>query len=193
MIPIPTPAALGDADGRPARPALPRGLRQNRYIGRTFIMPGQATRRKSVRQKLNTIHPGVQGAKSVLLVDDSIVRGTTSKRSSTWRARRGRRSISPRPRRRCASQRLGIDVPTRGELIASDRSEEEICREIGADASSTRTSTTSRPRCVRSTPRCSSSRPRVSTATTSPATSPSSTSTASRTSAAKEAGQERPG
>jgi amidophosphoribosyltransferase len=79
------------------------GFVKNRYIGRTFIMPGQAQRKKSVRQKLNTIAQEFKG-KSVLLVDDSIVRGTTSKEIVQMAREAARaRCISPRPRRRCAS------------------------------------------------------------------------------------------
>ena len=110
------------------------GFVKNRYIGRTFIMPGQATRRKSVRQKLNTIHQEFKG-KSVLLVDDSIVRGTTSKEIVNMAREAGATKVylaSAAPPVRYANV-YGIDMPTRGELIASDRSEEEICREIGAN------------------------------------------------------------
>ncbi|MBL8464094.1 MAG: amidophosphoribosyltransferase, partial [Thauera sp.] len=94
----------------------------------------QAKRRKSVRQKLNTIHQEFKG-KSVLLVDDSIVRGTTSKEIVNMAREAGATKVylaSAAPPVRHANV-YGIDMPTRGELIASDRSEEEIAREIGAD------------------------------------------------------------
>ena len=110
------------------------GFVKNRYIGRTFIMPGQAQRRKSVRQKLNTIAQEFKG-KSVLLVDDSIVRGTTSREIVQMARDAGARKVyfaSAAPPVRFANV-YGIDMPTRGELIASDRTDEEICREIGAD------------------------------------------------------------
>jgi amidophosphoribosyltransferase len=135
VIPIPDssrPSAMEMA----FRLKLPyrEGFVKNRYIGRTFIMPGQATRRKSVRQKLNTIHQEFKG-KSVLLVDDSIVRGTTSKEIVNMAREAGASKVylaSAAPPVRYANV-YGIDMPTRGELIASDRDEAEICRQIGAD------------------------------------------------------------
>jgi amidophosphoribosyltransferase len=110
------------------------GFVKNRYIGRTFIMPGQAIRRKSVRQKLNTIPQEFKG-KKVLLVDDSIVRGTTSREIVTMAREAGAVKVylaSAAPPVRYANV-YGIDMPTRGELIAAGRDEAEICREIGAD------------------------------------------------------------
>ncbi|WP_079433656.1 amidophosphoribosyltransferase [Zoogloea sp. LCSB751] len=111
------------------------GFVKNRYIGRTFIMPGQAIRKKSVRQKLNTIHQEFKG-KAVLLVDDSIVRGTTSREIVQMARDAGATKVymaSAAPPVRYANV-YGIDMPTKAELIASDRTEEEICAEIGADA-----------------------------------------------------------
>jgi amidophosphoribosyltransferase len=111
------------------------GFVKNRYIGRTFIMPGQSSRRKSVRQKLNAIAQEFRG-KRVLLVDDSIVRGTTSREIIQMAREAGARQVifaSASPPVRYANV-YGIDMPTRGELIAAFRSDEEICREIGADA-----------------------------------------------------------
>ncbi len=135
VIPIPDssrPSAMEMAHrlGLPYR----EGFVKNRYIGRTFIMPGQAMRKKSVRQKLNTIRQEFKG-KSVLLVDDSIVRGTTSQEIVNMAREAGATKVylaSAAPPVRYANV-YGIDMPTRGELIASDRDEEEIRREIGAD------------------------------------------------------------
>ena len=111
------------------------GFVKNRYIGRTFIMPGHATRRKSVRQKLNAIAQEFRG-KNVLLVDDSIVRGTTSREIINMAREAGATKVyfaSASPPVRFANV-YGIDMPSRSELIAAFRNDEEICREIGADA-----------------------------------------------------------
>ncbi len=111
------------------------GLIKNRYIGRTFLMPGQAIRKKSVRQKLNTISAEFKG-KSVLLVDDSVVRGTTSREIVQMAREAGARRViiaSAAPPVRFPNV-YGIDMPTRSELIAHNRSTEEIAAEITADA-----------------------------------------------------------
>lgn len=111
------------------------GLIKNRYIGRTFIMPGQATRKKSVRQKLNPIASEFVG-KNVLLVDDSIVRGTTSREIVDMVREVGAKKVffaSAAPEVRYPNV-YGIDMPTREELIANGRSADEIAREINADA-----------------------------------------------------------
>ncbi len=111
------------------------GFIKNRYIGRTFIMPGQSTRKKSVRQKLNPIGVEFRG-KNVLLVDDSIVRGTTSKEIVMMAREAGANKVymaSAAPPVKFPHV-YGIDMPTRGELIATGRTDEEIAREIGADA-----------------------------------------------------------
>ena len=135
VIPIPDssrPSALQLAN----RLDIPfrEGFVKNRYIGRTFIMPGQAMRKKSVRQKLNAI--GVEFKdKNVLLVDDSIVRGTTSREIVQMARDAGARKVyfaSAAPPVRFPNV-YGIDMPSRTELIATGRSDEEICREIGAD------------------------------------------------------------
>ena len=110
------------------------GFVKNRYIGRTFIMPGQAMRKKSVRQKLNAISVEFKD-KNVLLVDDSIVRGTTSREIVQMARDAGARKVyfaSAAPPVRFPNV-YGIDMPSRKELIATGRSDEEICREIGAD------------------------------------------------------------
>lgn len=135
IIPIPDssrPSALQLANrlGIPFR----EGFVKNRYIGRTFIMPGQAMRKKSVRQKLNAI--GVEFKdKNVLLVDDSIVRGTTSREIVQMARDAGARKVyfaSAAPPVKFPNV-YGIDMPSRRELIATGRSDDEICREIGAD------------------------------------------------------------
>ncbi|ATQ75931.1 MULTISPECIES: amidophosphoribosyltransferase [Massilia] len=111
------------------------GFIKNRYIGRTFLMPGQAIRRKSVRQKLNAIGSEFKG-KNVLLVDDSIVRGTTSQEIVQMAREAGARNVffaSAAPPVLFPNV-YGIDMPTRDELIAYGRSTEEVCREITADA-----------------------------------------------------------
>ena len=111
------------------------GFIKNRYIGRTFLMPGQAIRKKSVRQKLNAIASEFKG-KSVLLVDDSIVRGTTSREIVQMARESGAKRVifaSAAPPVKFPNV-YGIDMPTRQELIAYGRTDEEICREITADA-----------------------------------------------------------
>ncbi len=111
------------------------GFIKNRYIGRTFLMPGQAIRKKSVRQKLNAIGTEFKG-KNVLLVDDSIVRGTTSGEIVQMAREAGARNVffaSAAPPVLFPNV-YGIDMPTRDELIAYGRTTEEICREITADA-----------------------------------------------------------
>jgi amidophosphoribosyltransferase len=110
------------------------GFIKNRYIGRTFIMPGQGVRKKSVRQKLNAIGVEFRG-KNVLLVDDSIVRGTTSQEIVQMARDSGARQVffaSASPPVRFPNV-YGIDMPSARELIATGRDDEEVAREIGAD------------------------------------------------------------
>ena len=136
VIPIPEssrPSAMQLAHriGKPYR----EGFVKNRYVGRTFIMPGHAVRKKSVRQKLNAI--GVEFKnRNVLLVDDSIVRGTTSKEIVQMAREAGAHTVylaSAAPPVRYPNV-YGIDMPTSEELIAHNRSIEEIRQFIGADA-----------------------------------------------------------
>ena len=136
VIPIPDtsrPSALQLANA--LNLTYREGFIKNRYIGRTFIMPGQALRKKSVRQKLNPIGMEFKG-KNVLLVDDSIVRGTTSKQIVQMARDAGANKVyfaSAAPPVRFPNV-YGIDMPTRDELLATGRTDEEICQEIGADA-----------------------------------------------------------
>ncbi|HIQ56896.1 TPA: amidophosphoribosyltransferase [Candidatus Gracilibacteria bacterium] len=110
------------------------GFIKNRYIGRTFIMPGQAMRAKSVRQKLNTTPLEFKG-KNVLLVDDSIVRGTTSKKIVEMARQAGAKKVyfaSAAPAVRFPNV-YGIDLPAREDLVANGLTNEEIAKKIGAD------------------------------------------------------------
>ena len=136
VIPIPEssrPSAMQLAQriGKPYR----EGFVKNRYVGRTFIMPGQGVRKKSVRQKLNAIGVEFKG-RNVLLVDDSIVRGNTSKEIVQMAREAGARKVymaSAAPPVRYPNV-YGIDMPTSEELIAHNRSIEDIRQFIGADA-----------------------------------------------------------
>ena len=136
VIPIPEssrPSAseLARLIGKPYR----EGFVKNRYVGRTFIMPGQAVRKRSVRQKLGLIASEFAG-RNVLLVDDSIVRGTTSQEIVQMARDAGARKVymaSAAPPVRHPNV-YGIDMPTREELVAHGRSIEEVRRIIGADA-----------------------------------------------------------
>ena len=112
-----------------------QGFVKNRYVGRTFIMPGQQQRKKSVRRKLNAIRSEFKG-KNVLLVDDSIVRGTTSEQIIEMARDSGAKNVymvSAAPEVRFPNV-YGIDMPSANELIAHGRETDEICKMIGADA-----------------------------------------------------------
>ncbi len=136
VIPIPessrpSAAQLAQLLGLPYR----EGFVKNRYVGRTFIMPGQSVRKKSVRQKLNVIASEFKG-RNVLLVDDSIVRGTTSKEIVQMARDAGARKVymaSAAPPVRYPNV-YGIDMPTPQELVAHNRTVEEIREIIGCDA-----------------------------------------------------------
>ena len=136
VIPIPEssrPSAtqLAHLLGIPYR----EGFVKNRYVGRTFIMPGQGVRKKSVRQKLNVIGSEFKG-RNVLLVDDSIVRGTTSREIVQMARDAGARKVylaSAAPPVRYPNV-YGIDMPTSSELVAHGRTVEEVRESIGCDA-----------------------------------------------------------
>ena len=135
VIPIPEssrPSAMQMAHrlGKPYR----EGFVKNRYVGRTFIMPGQGVRKKSVRQKLNAIGMEFKD-RNVMLVDDSIVRGTTSQEIVQMAREAGARKVylaSAAPPVRHPNV-YGIDMPTKEELVAHGRSIEQIRAFIGAD------------------------------------------------------------
>jgi amidophosphoribosyltransferase len=136
VIPVPDSArtaalALAQTLGLPYR----EGLVKNRYVGRTFIMPDDNERRKEVRRKMNTIDEEFRG-KNVLIVDDSIVRGTTSRKIVELARRAGAKKVyfastSPPLVHPCV---YGIDMSTRREFVARDRTNAEIAKEIKADA-----------------------------------------------------------
>jgi amidophosphoribosyltransferase len=136
VIPIPEssrPSAMELAKllGLPYR----EGFVKNRYVGRTFIMPGQGVRKKSVRQKLSVIVSEFRG-RNVLLVDDSIVRGTTSREIVQMARDAGARKVylaSAAPPVRFPNV-YGIDMPTASELVAHDRTVDEVRATIGCDA-----------------------------------------------------------
>ena len=136
VIPIPEssrPSAMQLAHmlGKPYR----EGFVKNRYVGRTFIMPGQAVRKRSVRQKLNVIGSEFKG-RNVLLVDDSIVRGTTSREIVQMAREAGARKVylaSAAPPVRYPNV-YGIDMPSSEELVAFGRSTEEVRELVGCDA-----------------------------------------------------------
>lgn len=135
VIPIPDTSRVAGAE-LAARLGVNyrEGFIKNRYIGRTFIMPGQAQRKKSVRQKLNPVDIEFKG-KNVLLVDDSIVRGTTSQEIIQMARDAGARKVyfaSAAPPVRYPNV-YGIDMPTASELVAHGRTETELEAVLGAD------------------------------------------------------------
>src|SRR5699024_830254 len=122
---------FSDESGIPSE----QGLLKNRYVGRTFIASGQEARERAVRMKLSPVRDIVEG-KSVIVIDDSIVRGTTSKYIVRALKEAGAREVhmgvsSPPLKHPCF---YGIDVSTHAEIIASNKSTEEVCEEIGADS-----------------------------------------------------------
>lgn len=135
VIPIPdTSRVSAQALAERIGVKLREGFMKNRYIGRTFIMPGQKERKKSVRQKLNAVKLEFAG-KNVMLVDDSIVRGTTSKEIIQMARDAGAKRVfmaSAAPGVRYPNV-YGIDMPSASELIAHGRTDEEVGALIGAD------------------------------------------------------------
>ncbi len=136
VIPIPETSCdialqIAQAIDKPYR----QGFVKNRYVGRTFIMPGQQQRKKSVRRKLNAIRSEFKD-KNVLLVDDSIVRGTPSEQIIEMARDSGAKKVyivSAAPEIRFPNV-YGIDMPSANELIAHGRDNDAICKQIGADA-----------------------------------------------------------
>ena len=135
VVPIPSTSRIAAQEiatrlNIPYRDALVR----NRYVGRTFIMPGQAQRKQSIRRKLSPIPQAFQG-KNVLLVDDSIVRGTTIREIIAMTREQGAKKVyvcSAAPPVRFPNV-YGIDMPARSELIATGKSVQQLARDIGAD------------------------------------------------------------
>ena len=135
VVPIPSTSRVSAQEiatrlGLPYRDALVR----NRYVGRTFIMPGQAQRKQSIRRKLNPIPQAFEG-KNILLVDDSIVRGNTIREIIAMVREQGARKVyvcSAAPPVRFPNV-YGIDMPARSELVANGRNIEQLAKEIGAD------------------------------------------------------------
>lgn len=135
IVPIPSTSRVAAQEiatrlNKPYRDALVR----NRYVGRTFIMPGQAQRRQSIRRKLNPI-PDVFRGKNVMLVDDSIVRGNTIREIISMVREQGARKVyvcSAAPPVRFPNV-YGIDMPARTELIANGKTVDELAVDIGAD------------------------------------------------------------
>lgn len=135
VIPVPDSGRIAAMELAHAL-AIPyrEGLVKNRYVGRTFITAGQNARRRSVRQKLNVIESEF-GGKQVLLVDDSIVRGTTSRELVELARTAGAKKVyfaSASPPVRYPNL-YGIDIPTRAELVAGHRNNDEIAAYMGAD------------------------------------------------------------
>ena len=135
VIPIPdTSRVAGQSLAYELGVKFREGFMKNRYIGRTFIMPGQAERKKSVRQKLNALGTEFAG-KNVLIVDDSIVRGTTSREIVQMARSAGANKVtftSAAPPVRYPNV-YGINMPTRAELLAHGRTSQQISDVLGAD------------------------------------------------------------
>jgi amidophosphoribosyltransferase len=135
IIPIPSTSRIAAQEiatrlNIPYRDAFVR----NRYVGRTFIMPGQAQRKQSIRRKLNPIPQAFQG-KNVMLVDDSIVRGTTIREIVAMTREQGARNVyvcSAAPPVRYPNV-YGIDMPARSELVATGKTVQQLAKDIGAD------------------------------------------------------------
>ena len=136
VVPVPD-SGVAAALGYSSESLLPFrfGLIRNHYIGRTFIEPSQAIRNFGVKLKLNPVR-GLMDGKRVVLVDDSIVRGTTSRKIVRMVREAGAKEVHVRIS--CPPTispcYYGVDTPTREELIASSNTPQEICRFLGADS-----------------------------------------------------------
>jgi amidophosphoribosyltransferase len=130
-----SPSSLGSPDARASGLPQDDGLIKNRYVGRTFIEPGQDLRKHGLRMKFNPL-PEIVGGKSIVVGDDSIVRGNTTRQLVQMLRESGAREVhlrisAPPIKHPC---HYGIDMSTREEMIAHERTVDEIAKELGCDS-----------------------------------------------------------